>query len=94
MGDMMQASKEAHKIKVIEEVTCKLANTVGNALGRADNINRFFFGVPEDKTTSESEKPELIGWFETHINVLHRLENRVQDIYNALGNIHEVVDKK
>jgi hypothetical protein len=93
MSEMLQA-EEQHKIKVIEELTCKLANSVGNALGRANNINRFFFGVPEDKAKSESEEPQLTGWFESHMSVLRRIEDRVQDVYNALGNIHEVVDKK
>ena len=90
---MLQA-KVQNKIKAIEEVTCKLANSVGNALGRANSINKFFFGVPEDKTKAEREEPELTGWFETHIRVLRGIDDRIQDIYNALGNIHEVVDKK
>lgn len=94
MGEMLQSAKEQHKIKVIEEVACKLANTVGNTLGRANSVNRFFFGVPEDKAKSEGETPEPVGWFESHIRVLRRIDDRVQDIYNALGNIHEVVDKK
>lgn len=93
MSEMLQA-KEQHKIKTIEEVTCKLANTVGNTLGRANGINRFFFGVPEDKAKSEGEIPEPTGWFESHICVLRRLDDRVQAIYNALGNINEVIDKK
>lgn len=94
MGDEMLSAREQNKIKVIEEVTCQLANTIGNALGRANAINGFFFGVPEDKPKSESEKPELMGWFEMHTRILRSLNDKVQDTYNTLGNIHEVVDKK
>ena len=93
MGDMMQA-EERNKVKAIENVTCQLANTIGNVLGRANAINGFFFGVPEDKLESESEKPELTGWLEMHIRVLRCLNDKVQTIYDTLGNIHEIVDRK
>ena len=93
MGEMVE-SKEQHKIRKIEEVACKLANTVGNTLGRANAINKFFFGVPEDSTKSEAGESGSQGWLEGHVRVLQCIEDRVQDIYSALGNIHEVVDKK
>jgi hypothetical protein len=89
-------AEEHNKIKTIEQLTCNLANTVGSALGRAKSINRFFFGVPEDSVEAKpSEKTvKLTGWFESHMVVLRHIDEKVQDIYNALGNIHEVVEKK
>ena len=92
MGEML--AKEQHKIRMIEEITCKLANTIGNAYGRASAINKFFFGVPEDESKTPPEKAELEGWFEGHITMLRLLDDRVQSIYDTLGNIIEVVDKK
>lgn len=93
MGDMLE-QPERHKIRMIEELTCKLANTIGNVHGRASGINKFFFGVPEDERKTPSEKAELMGWFEAHLTVLCHLDDRAQDIYNTLGNIHEVIGKK
>ena len=90
----MLSPEQQNKIEAIEEVTCQLASSADNALGRANAINGFFFGVPKDKTTSKSEKPELTGWFEMHTRVLRCINDRVQDIYTTLGNIHEVVDRK
>ena len=94
MSDEMMSAEERNKVKIIEEVTCQLSGTVGNALGRANTINGFFFGDAVDKTTSDSKKPESTAWFEMHTRVLRRINDRVQDIYDALGNIHEVVDRK
>lgn len=91
-----QEGREQHKIRVIEEATCELTTSVGNVLERAHEINRFFFGVSIDRTKPESEGKTLepTGWFEIHVRILRRLNDRVQDIYNALGNINEVIDKK
>ena len=96
-GDKMSEgldAREQHKIRIIEELTCKLAANVGNVLGRVHEVNRFFFGVPVDRAESEGEVSEPTGWFETHIQTLRSIDDRVQDIYNALGNISEVIDKK
>lgn len=94
MKSEMLGQPERHKIRMIEELTCKLANSIGNVHGRASAINKFFFGVPEDESKTPSEEAELMGWFEAHLTVLRKLDDRAQDIYNVLGNIHEVIDKK
>ena len=91
---MAELQAKEHEIKEIEEITCKLANTVGNALGRAQSINQFFFGVPTDSVKTKEDEPEPTGWFKGHVRVLRHIDDRVQDICDALGNIHEVVDKK
>ena len=94
MSDEMMQPKEQNKIKALEDVTCQLANTIGDILGRAKTINGFFFGVPEDKAVTESNKPELTGWFEMHTRVLRSLNDRAHDIYATLESIHEVIDRK
>ena len=95
MSEGLEA-REQHKIRVIEELTCKLATSVENVLGRVHEVNRFFFGVPTDRTKAEfdGKTPEPAGWFETQIQMLRSVDDRVQDIYDALANINEVIDKK
>ena len=94
MGDAM-VGKEAHKIKQIEEVTCRLANAIGNVSGRANTINDFFFGIGEDRPVESNKEAEISsGWFETHKRVLLSLEVRVERIIGTLSSLCEVADKK
>ena len=93
--DGQVTAKEQHKIELIEELVCKLANNVGSALTRAREINRFFFGVPDDtKTPAEPEAPSLEGWFQQHIDEIKRINGEVVAIRDALERIHEVVNLK
>lgn len=95
MSNEPMVGKEAHKIRIIENAICKLANDVNDALAKAREINNFFFGVPEDESKTASDEPQITaGWFSQHIDVISKIDNNVMDINIALANIREVTDKK